>query len=71
MHFIWVTPPVSNCFHLYEDYARMFDKLLRALVSFDTSISLRAEMEWLMLHGPPQYHLSDALVWVQSVPNLI
>jgi len=60
-HFIWATPSVSKYFHFYQDCARLLDKLLRALVGFD-EWQLVSEMEWLMLCGPPQHHLSGALV---------
>jgi len=35
MQFIWAILPVSNYLHFCEDYAWIFDKLLRALASFD------------------------------------
>jgi len=37
MHFIWVAIPVCYYLHFYEDCARSFDKLIRALVGFEMS----------------------------------
>ena len=35
------------------------------------SNKLWAEMEWLVLYGPPRHHLSEALAWVLYVSNLV
>lgn len=40
LHFTWAAPPVSNYFHFCEDFVQLFEKLLRALMGFDTSSSL-------------------------------
>ena len=37
----------------------MFDKMLRALISFDLRSAVSFDMEWLMLHMPLFEHISE------------
>jgi len=39
-----------QCLHFIDSCARLFDKLLRALMGFDLSNNVLLNMEWLMLH---------------------
>jgi len=76
----WHAFRLWNSFRLYLSFLTMFISMRNApkcLIScyepwlILMSSNLWVEMEWPMLHGPPRHHLSEELVWVQSVPNLV
>jgi len=58
MYSIWYQLLHLRCLNFIESWSFVFDKLLRALTSFDFGRNVAFDMEWLMLHGP---YLSEAI----------
>ena len=52
MYCIWYQLLHVRCLNFIESLSSVFEKLLRALTSFDLSSNVAFDMEWLILHMP-------------------
>ena len=58
MYSFWLQLFNLYCITFIESWASLFDKLLRALTSFDLSGNVAFDMEWLILHEPLSKYIS-------------
>ena len=49
MYSFWLQLTAFHCLYVIESLASLFDKLLRALMSFDLSSIFQLNVDWLML----------------------
>ena len=61
MYSIWYQLSHVDGLNFIEGWSSVFDKLLRALASFDLSSDVAFDMEWLMLHRPLSEQISGGI----------